>query len=89
MCEKRILVFFFTELIDGMHRGEFPEDIKELKVCSFDDCKSLTDLIMNTFSLNLELFDLFLQCFTLCIAESAGTVNSINFNLFNFKCSEC
>lgn len=45
--------FDLIELIDGMHRGEFPENEKELK------------------------------CFTLCVAESAGAVNIINFRLFN------
>lgn len=51
---KRLNKYFdLIELIDGMHRGEFPENEKELK------------------------------CFTLCVAESAGAVNIINFRLFN------
>lgn len=45
-CSEKIGVN--KDLIDGMHRGEFPEDIKELKVCYF------------TTACNFELIDHFL-----------------------------
>lgn len=65
------------DLIDGLHRGEFPEHEKELKVQALEKSFKIIDILI--LILFVSFFSSFMhvisgQCFTMCIAQTAGTV---------------